>query len=33
MVHCVNNGKIQLMNIPIISESDENDFLKAWNDI
>ena len=27
---CVNNGKIQLMNIPIISESDENDFLKAY---
>ena len=27
---CVIDGKIQFMNIPIISESDENDFLKAY---
>lgn len=27
---CVSNGKIKLLNIPIIKEDDENDFLKAY---
>lgn len=27
---CVKDGKIQLLNVPIISESDENDFRKAY---
>lgn len=29
--NCVDNGKIRLLNIPIISEFNENDFLKAYD--